>query len=86
MKMISQLQLREMRSVDITQVDRSTLVDIRNIHIDPTLPATQKVQGYLEQIGNPYCFLCGDTPVKIRFVSESKTLKQSLYDYFLSLK
>ena len=86
MKMISQLQLREMRSVDITQVDRSTLVDIRNIHIDPTLPATQKMQSYLEQIGNPYCFLCGNTPVKIRFVSESKTLKQSLCDYFLSLK
>ena len=27
------VQLQEMRSVDITQVDRSTLVDIRNIHI-----------------------------------------------------
>lgn len=86
MKMISQLQFREMRSVDITQVDRSTLADIRNIHIDPTLPITQKMQNYLEQIGNPYCFLYGDTPVKIRFVSEGKTLKQSLCDYFLSLK
>lgn len=86
MKMISQLQLREMRSVDITQVDRSTLADIRNIHIDPAMPTAEKMQSYLEQIVNPYCFLCGDTPVKIRFVSESKTLKQSLCDYFLSLK
>ncbi len=86
MKMISQLQLREMRSVDITQVDRSTLSDIRNIHIDPAMPTAEKMQSYLEQIVNPYCFLCGDTPVKIRFVSESKTLKQSLCDYFLSLK
>ncbi|RKJ76885.1 hypothetical protein D7X33_13345 [Butyricicoccus sp. 1XD8-22] len=84
--MISQSQLQEMRSVDITQVDRGTLVDIRNIHIDPTLPATQKIQSYLEQIANPYCFLCGDTPVRVRFVAESKTLKQSLCDYFLSLK
>ena len=86
MKMISQLQLREMRSVDITQVDRSTLADIRNIHIDPAMPTAEKMQSYLEQIVNPYCFLCGDTPVKIRFVSECKTLKQSLCDYFLSLK
>ena len=86
MKMISQLQLREMRSVDITQVDRSTLADIRNIHIDPALPITQKMQSYLEQIGNPYCFLCGDTPVKIRFASDGKPLKQSLCDYFISLK
>lgn len=86
MKMINQLQLREMKNIDITQVDRSTLADIRSIHIDPALPTEQKMQSYLEQIGNPYCFLCGDTPVKIRFVSESKTLKQSLCDYFLSLK
>lgn len=75
-----------MRSVDITQVDRSTLADICNIHIDPAMPTAEKMQSYLEQIVNPYCFLCGDTPVKIRFVSESKTLKQSLCDYFLSLK
>ena len=85
-KMITKLQLQQMRNVDITQVDRSTLVDIRNIHIDSSLPAAKKMQSYLEQIVNPYCFLCGDTPVRIRFVAEDRTLKQSLCDYFLSLK
>jgi hypothetical protein len=50
------------------------------------LPAAKKMQSYLEQIVNPYCFLCGDTPVRIRFVAEDRTLKQSLCDYFLSLK
>jgi hypothetical protein len=50
------------------------------------MPTAEKMQSYLEQIVNPYCFLCGDTPVKICFVTESKTLKQSLCDYFLSLK
>ena len=84
--MISRSQLQEMRSIDITQVDRSTLADIRSIHIDGTLSTAQRMQSYLEQIGNPYCFRCGDTPVRIRFVSENKTLKQSLCDYFLSLK
>lgn len=64
----------------------STLVDIRNIHIDSSLPAAKKMQSYFEQIVNPYCFLCGDTPVRIRFVAEDRTLKQSLCDYFLSLK
>lgn len=84
--MIRQSQLQEMRNADITQVDRGALVDIRSIRIDAALPAAQKMQSYLDQVGNPYCFLCGDTPVKIRFVSESRTLKQSLRDYFLSLK
>ena len=82
--MIDKAQLKQMKNADITQADRSALVDIRNIHIDGSLPAVKKMQDYLEQIVNPYCFLCGDTPVRIRFVAEDRTLKQSLY--FLSLK
>ena len=84
--MLRQSQLQDMRNTDITQVDHSTLTDIHSIHIDAALPAAQKMQSYLEQIGNPYCFLCGDTPVKIRFASDGKPLKQSLCGYFLSLK
>ena len=84
--MIGKAQLEQMKSVAITQVDRSALVDIRNIHIDGSAPAAEKIQSCLAQIGNPYCFLFGDTPVKIRFVAEDRTLKQSLCDYFLSLK
>ena len=84
--MIDKAQLQQMKSVDITQVDRSTLVDIHNVNIDISLSVAEKIQSYFEQIVNPYCFICGDTPIKIRFVSENKTLKQSLYNYFLSLK
>ena len=84
--MIDKAQLKQMKNADITQADRSALVDIRNIHIDGSLPAVKKMQDYFEQIVNPYCFLCGDTPVSIRFVAEDRTLKQSLCDYFLSLK
>ena len=84
--MIDKVQLQQMKNVDITQANRSTLVDIHNIHIDSYLPAAKKMQSYLEQIVNPYCFLCGDTPVRIRFVAEDRTLKQSLRNYFLSLK
>lgn len=84
--MIDKLQLQKMQSVDITQEDRSKLVNICDIHIDASLPADRKMQSYLEQIVNPYCFLCEDTPVRVRFVTEGKTLKQSLYNYFLSLK
>lgn len=35
---------------------------------------------------NPYCFRCGDTPVRVRFVAEERTLKESLRSYFSSLK
>lgn len=84
--MISSFQLREMKSADITKADRSKMVDVNEIFIDSSLPAAQKVKNYIEQTKNPYCFLCGDTPVKIRFVSDAKSLKSSLKDYFISLK
>ena len=79
-------QLQQMRNKDITQVDRSALVNICNIHIDDSLPATVKARIYFDQVINPYCFRCGDTPVRVRFVAEERTLKESLRSYFSSLK
>lgn len=84
--MIDRSQLHELKDVDITQVDRNILVDIKDIKIDSSSSAEEKVERYIKEIKNPYCFLCGDTPVKIRFVSETKSLKKSLGDYFMSLK
>ena len=84
--MIDRSQLQELKDVDITQVDRNILVDIKDVKIDSSSSAEEKVERYIKEIKNPYCFLCGDTPVKIRFVSETKSLKKSLGDYFMSLK
>lgn len=84
--MISSFQLFQMKGADITKANRSEMVDINDISIDSSLPAAQKVKKYIEQIKNPYCFLCGDTPVRIRFVSDVKSVKGSLKDYFIGLK
>lgn len=79
-------QLQQMRNDDITQVDRSDLVNICDIHIDDSLPATVKARIYFDQVINPYCFRCGDTPVRVRFVAEERTLKELLRSYISSLK
>lgn len=84
--MIDKSQHQQMQEVDVTKIDRNTLVDIKEIYIDSKQPEGERMQSLLSQIGNPYCFMCGDTPVKIRFTKRDKTLKQSLSNYFLSLK
>ncbi len=84
--MLDRKQLETLKSVDITTIDRNTLVDISGVRIDTSQPAAEKMQSYFEQVHNPYCFLCGDTPVRIRFVSEQKTLTESVGNYFISLK
>ena len=79
-------QLEIIKNIDIAAIERDTLVDIKDVHINPSHATTQKMQSYFEQIKNPYCFLCGDTPVRIRFVSDEKTLSESIGNYFASLK
>ena len=66
--------------------DRSQLVDISTVHIDQSLPAAQRMESYLAQIKNPYCFLCGDSVVRVRFREEGGDLKQRLKNFFISTK
>ncbi|MDR1700016.1 MAG: hypothetical protein LBR68_02390 [Lachnoclostridium sp.] len=84
--MLDRKQLEAMNNVDITTIDRHTLVDMNKISINDRLDSVQKMENYIEQVKNPYCFLCGSTPVKIRFATDTKTLAQSLGNYFSSLK
>ena len=79
--MMNKSQLQQMRSVDITQVDPCTLVDIRTVYIDSSLPAAEKMRSYFAQVVNPYCFLCGDTPVPVSYTHLDI---QSVEDYYLT--
>ena len=84
--MLNYEQLVQMQEIEITDIDTSTLVNIENVKTDDSLPDDERLKSYLEQIRNPYCFICGDTPVRVRFVAPEKTLSQSLGNYFMSLK
>jgi len=66
--------------------DRSQLVDINTVKIDPNLPADQRMEQYLEQIKNPYCFLCGDSIVRLKFHEEGGELKDRLKNFFINTK
>jgi len=68
------------------RIPESELVDIRHVKVDTDLPASLRMQKYLEQIKNPYCFLCGDTPVKITFSDTNTELPDLLRKYFITLK
>ena len=41
---------------------------------------------YLELVKNPYYFMCGKTPVNVRFLSNGIELGEKLKLYFLGLK
>jgi len=79
-------QLDEMSRMEIDKIDRNTLVDINGVSIDADLPISERMQSYIEQIKNPYCFLCGDTPVRVCFSSSSQDLNIKIKSFFTGLK
>lgn len=70
----------------VEKIDKTGLVDIRGVQIDTNLPQQQRMTDYVEQIKNPYCFLCGGTGVRIRFDPTGDALKSKLKSYFISIK
>jgi len=79
-------ELDRMSQIEIDKADRTKLVDIQTIKIDPLQSAVQRMESYLEQIKNPYLFLCGDTAVRVRFEPDEKALTNRLKNYFISIK
>ena len=84
--MINSTMLLNMSRIDIDKIDPSTLANIDTIKINQSLPHEEKVLSFIQQMGNPYCFISGGVPVNVRFVGSGKTLSESLTNYFSLLK
>ena len=70
---------------DIQAVDIQNLVDISDVKIDTTMKKTDRIQTFIRDIKNPYCFRCKNTVVKVSFCSEGGSFQDLLQDYFSSL-
>ena len=68
----------EMKDVDIQTVKKEELKDICQISIDENLTAEEKKKEFLRQIGNPYCFRCGDLIVKVEYAKDGPTIEECL--------
>lgn len=84
--MITSSELEVMNQQNIETINRKELADLSAIHIRQDLPQVEKVLDFLEQIKNPYCFLCGDVPVRVCFSDDGPQLGQALENYFIRMK
>ena len=80
----TQEELESMKNVDIRTVNPATLRDIRDVRINTALPKEQRIQDYIRQIGNPYCYRHGKYVVKISFADTNVTLEERLQAYIRS--
>lgn len=77
--------IENMKNTDIRTVDKSTLVDISKVVINPKDSPEKKTQDYLNQIKNPYCFLCNGYAVKLNFADNERTIEDCFLEYIDTL-
>ena len=73
--MFSSAELKNCRAADFSSYDNFT--DLREIQIDESKKVPERVENFLEQVGNPYLFKVGDVFVKVNY-KDGKDLSDSL--------
>ena len=74
-------KLKKYSEVNIKDVDPHTLVEIKDVKIDTSMPPRDRVKSFIEQVGNPYLIRRGDAVVKICFDGKGtmeEALKQAI--------
>lgn len=60
--------------------NKDGLVDIRDVKLDSSLGQAERVQSFLQQIKNPYCFKVGDVVVNVAYTEGGVTLNDCFAD------
>ena len=81
---IPSTDLDVMKNIDVRTVNPAALREIENVTVDTSLPKTERMKSYIEQIGNPYCYRHGKYVVKVSFANTDKTLEDCLLSYLRS--
>ena len=62
-----------------------SLVDIRDVKIDRSLPVEERMKSYVEQIKNPYMFKVGNTVVRVSYANTTQTINDNFLNLLMSL-
>ena len=77
--------LEAMKNVDIRTVDPKTLMDVRDVVVNLSLPQGERDRDYIRQIGNPYCYKCGKLIIKSVFPETEVTITDRFESLFYRL-
>lgn len=78
-------QLKEMAQIDIHTVEKESLVSAEDVQIHTELSDRERLEDYIRQIKNPYCYLSNGVIVKISFAGRD-TLEECLSRCIMSEK
>jgi len=79
-------QALNIQNINIRDIDTSTLIDIKDIHIDTNLPKADRMRDVVRQMnGNPYFFKSGKIAVKVSFADTHVTLDERMESYLRTI-
>ena len=80
-RLLSRQELERLRLLDIKDVSRDDLQELSEVKLYSDLPVQERLELFLCQIRNPYCFKVNGTPVQVSFSDSPKTLDEALNNY-----
>lgn len=60
-----------------------SLVDIRDVKVDPAQPPEERIRSYVQQVKDPYCFRVGGVKVRVAYAGKDETLNDSFCNMIL---
>ena len=84
--MLSKDELERLKTLDINDVDPAELQELSEVRLYSDLPVQERLELFLCQIGNPYCFKVNGTPVQVSFSDRGKTLDEAVSNYLAHQK
>ena len=79
--MLSKQELEKLKHIDIKDIHPNELHELSEVKLYSDLPVQERLELFLCQIGNPYCFKVNGTPVQVSFADGRKTLDEALDNY-----
>ncbi len=76
---------KKAKETDIKDLDKSELVDIRDVKIDSKKPYLIRIISYINQVRNPYCYRVGDVVVRVSYAGKDKTFTDSFTEMISSM-
>ena len=72
-----------LKNVDLKEIDRDRIIDIKDIVIDMDKPKKDRIKTYLENTPNPYFVKCGDIIIRMSFSDNDVCIDDCIERYLM---
>lgn len=74
-------QIAQMKKEDFREISPEDATELKDIHIDRSLPVEERLKSFLDQTANPYVYRVGDMVIKVSFSGNGRTLQDCMEEY-----